>query len=288
MTIRLLAALGAALALVACGGGGGGGVSQPIADIAPIVSAAGGEPLSLSSSQIKAELSRRVNTADTLLGTDIYDLGGYQIASTACSGTVCQVSILGNTVLVALSDLDFNAGTYESVMTRNGVSIVQGAGRATEDGITSESLGWGGWLDHAAFLIAGEAATDTEGYGLAGVYGLSFGDATGSVPVSGSASWRGVMAGYHFPRDEGHQGDATLTADFASSSIDVAFTNVRDVETGAQRASFGFNDVPLSGAGFTSRVGGRIEGAFYGPNHAEVGGIFEHGSTIGAFGAKRQ
>ena len=93
---------------------------------------------------------------------------------------------------------------------------------------------------------------------------------------------------YNFPRAEGHQADAVLTADFAASNIDVAFTNVRDIETGAARAGFGFSDVPLSGTGFASRVGGRIEGAFYGPAHAEVGGTFEHGNTIGAFGAIRE
>ena len=34
--------------------------------------------------------------------------------------------------------------------------------------------------------------------------------------------------------------------------------------------------------------GDTIAGTFYGPSHLEVGGAFEYGSMIGAFGATRQ
>ncbi len=96
------------------------------------------------------------------------------------------------------------------------------------------------------------------------------------------------MVGADIARGEGHLGNATLTVDFANSNIDVAFSNVRDVETGTARSDFIFNDVPMRAGGFASNVGGRIEGAFYGLDHAEVGGIFEARNTVGAFGAKRQ
>ncbi len=287
MITRLIFALTTALTLTACGGGsggGGGGSGEPIMNTNPIRTAAGGEPLNLSSGQIKAVVAQRVNAADTLLGTDIFTIDGSRVTSTSCSGAVCQASGLG---VVTLSDFDTDA-TYEAVMTKNGVAVVQGVERATGDGTTAESLVWGGWLDHTGFLVGGVSDTDPGGYGEAVVYGLSLGNATGSVPVSGSATWHGIMVGYNFSREEGHQGDALLTADFAASNIDVAFTNVRDIETGTARSGFRFSDVPMSGTGFASHVGGRIEGAFYGPGHSETGGIFEHGNTIGAFGAKRQ
>ena len=31
-----------------------------------------------------------------------------------------------------------------------------------------------------------------------------------------------------------------------------------------------------------------IKATFYGPNHEEVGGVFERDNIVGAFGAKRQ
>lgn len=285
MTVPRIIVTFAALTLAACGGGGGGGsVPQPVPDTRPIVSAVGGQSLNLSSVQIGAELTLQANLADTMRSTDFHTIDGDLLASTTCRGAVCRV--LG--VEIYPSDFDFGAGTFEAVTVLNGVSIVQGASRQTMDGETETSAGWGGWLDHTAFLVVGEAIEDAEGYGVGAGFGVSLGVAAGNVPVSGSATWRGVMIGYDFPRDEGLLGDAALTADFATASVDVVFSDVHELETGAARAGFGFNDVPLSGTGFASRVGGRIEGAFYGPSHAEVGGIFEHGNTIGAFGAQRQ
>ncbi len=119
------------------------------------------------------------------------------------------------------------------------------------------------------------------------------GNDTGSRPVGGSATWRGVMVGADYARNEGFQGDATLTADFAASNVDVAFTNIHEAMTGSPRNSIRFNDVPFTADGFSSgsRTGSRfIDGTFYGPNHAEVGGVFEtdNGNKFGFFGAKRQ
>ena len=35
-------------------------------------------------------------------------------------------------------------------------------------------------------------------------------------------------------------------------------------------------------------TGNRIQGGFYGPNHAEAAGIVEQNGIVGAFGAKRR
>lgn len=86
---------------------------------------------------------------------------------------------------------------------------------------------------------------------------------------------------------QGLQGDATLTVDFAASNLDARFTNIHDDEL-TRRGDIRFEDVAMTDNGFASRANCRIEGAFYGPNHAEAGGIFERGRTIGAFGAERQ
>ena len=36
------------------------------------------------------------------------------------------------------------------------------------------------------------------------------------------------------------------------------------------------------------KISDRISGQFYGPNHEEVGGVFERNMIVGAFGAKRE
>ena len=289
MWTKILAAVAAALMLSACGGGGGSSSGdsdgqQPVVNISPIIAATGGDPLNLSSSQIKAELRPILSGADTLLATDVHFVGGGRYAGVTCQGSTC--SALGSTIYI--SDFDVDSATYEAVMTRHGVKIAQGTGSASVGEGTETYLLYGGWLEHSAFLVEAdiyEEGGETRG-GIA--YGTFFGDATGSAPVAGSAIWRGVMVAGEMLRQEAMQGDATLTADFAASNIDVAFTNIHEVDTGAARASIRFADVPMTGDGFASRANGRIEGKFYGPGHAEAGGIFERGHTIGAFGAKRQ
>ena len=86
------------------------------------------------------------------------------------------------------------------------------------------------------------------------------------------------------------RGDADLTiADLAAPSLDVAFTGIRDTDAGGQRADMIWTGIPLTGGSFDSGFDGNsIQGKFYGPNHQEVGGIFERDKVIGAFGAKRQ
>ena len=61
------------------------------------------------------------------------------------------------------------------------------------------------------------------------------------------------------------------------------------LDTGDQRSDMVWKDVPITDGGFgTGSDGDSIQGNFYGPNHQEIGGIFERDQVIGAFGAKRQ
>ena len=253
---------------------------QPIDDTSTIRNAIGGDPISLSSDEIKSGLGARLDNADSLLLTDIY---GTVPERSVCQGGVCNVA--GSNVY--LSDVDVSA-TYEAVMSRYGVDVAQGRSISTEGDVTTDSQAYGAWADHNFFFIELDTYSTDAGVYATSMYGASIGDATGSVPASGSATWKGVVVAIEMVREEGYQGDAILTANFAAFDLDVMFTNMHDVETGQARASISFDDVPLTTDGFASRADGRIEGKFYGPDHAEAGGIFERGNTIGAFGAKRQ
>lgn len=297
MKTRVLVALGAALVLTACGGGGGDGPGAPGAggtpanpevSVAERRAAFGGDPLDLSSAQVSASLQARAAAADRLLLSDFsgVDLSGPYRRETRCSGGVC---VSGET-RVTIADLDLTQD-YEALMVRDGVSVAAGsAERALPDGGRRFDVGFGGWLEHSVFaanLITQEGA----GGATAVFFGTSVGTESGSAPLSGSAIWRGFMTGLDasdVANARRLQGDALLTANFAASSLDVRFTNVRDEDLG-HRADIRFDDVPLTASGFARRGADRqVSGTFYGPDHVEAGGVFEAGGVVGAFGARRQ
>ncbi|MCY3728073.1 MAG: transferrin-binding protein-like solute binding protein [Nitrospira sp.] len=125
--------------------------------------------------------------------------------------------------------------------------------------------------------------------------GVSIGQVNDTNPVGGNATWRGVMVGGRIGEtaDFGDpvRGDATLTFDFTNVDVDVAFTNirsVRDVDVPPTYPNMTWQNLPVRngrfGGGFDTPT---IEGRFYGPNHEEVGGIFQRDRVVGAFGAQR-
>ncbi len=46
--------------------------------------------------------------------------------------------------------------------------------------------------------------------------------------------------------------------------------------------------VGTNGTFARGQSGGRIQGGFYGPDHAEAAGVFEQSGIVGAFGAPRR
>ncbi|MXX88867.1 MAG: transferrin-binding protein-like solute binding protein [Boseongicola sp. SB0677_bin_26] len=86
------------------------------------------------------------------------------------------------------------------------------------------------------------------------------------------------------------RGDAGLTIrDFAHPRLDVAFTNIEDVDAGWQLDDMRWDNVPMVRGGFRYGTDGNsVEGKFFGPDHEEAGGIFERDQVIGAFSAKRR
>ena len=85
------------------------------------------------------------------------------------------------------------------------------------------------------------------------------------------------------------RGDADLTiADFTNPTVGVAFSDIRDLDTEGSRGDMTWSGISLTNGSFgTGTDGDSVEGRFHGPNHEEVGGIFERAQVLGAFGAKR-
>ena len=300
MNIRiLLAAVASAIVLAACGGGGGG--SGPAASMSAPSSAdnsaeleefralVGGEQLNLTSAQISSALRGRQGAADRFLATDGISLslsGASRRVAVTCAGAICSADGMA----FSPADLEFSDQSYVAVMTRNGVSMTAGASRAPsgEDGTDLSAEIYGGWLEHNAFLVERETLVGADNVAqLVEIFALSIGRESGSNPVSGSATWVGTMAGMDTATVQILHGDTELTANFASSNVDVSFTGIYDDES-QRRADIIWDDVPMTSDGFASRAQGRIEGTFYGPGHEEVGGVFERNEIVGAFGAKRQ
>ena len=122
-------------------------------------------------------------------------------------------------------------------------------------------------------------------------YSQSVGNDSGTRP-SGSATWRGIMVGGtgDIAGDiDVIQGDATVTYDIRRDDLDVYFTNVYNLDTRARFMDLRWSDlsVDADGSFYQLTATREIHGRFYGPSHAEVGGIFTHPEAIGAFGAKR-
>lgn len=179
----------------------------------------------------------------------------------------------------------------------------------TKDGITlfrqtrAQNV-LGSVMDHSAFASfvkkdkvgsyipgnVGGIVTYTTRYGVAG------GDLTGSRPVT--ATWRGLMVGHtHASGDEPFNellGDSALAYDAGAGTVDVSLTGISNL-TKNRAHSIESITVPGLAVNATGEFAGgavtEINGAFYGPTHAETAGTIYHsgaGAFSGAFGAKRQ
>ncbi|MCY4420121.1 MAG: hypothetical protein OXC42_02535 [Gammaproteobacteria bacterium] len=154
--------------------------------------------------------------------------------------------------------------------------------------------GYGGWMDYSFFYldvwnpVSDDPLRPSEST-FTSVY--SIGNASGSNPLSGSATWTGVMAGIDENEDAttfGNlvTGNATVTIDnFSTPRVGVALSSISDVATGKSHADIAWSGLSLNSGAFSASG---LSGLFYGPNHEEVGGIFLRNQISGAFGAARQ
>ena len=253
---------------------------------------------------IQATISQIAGSADSILASDVLNNvsdGGQTMPvrfDTTCAADSCTARYNGvEHVRVSVSELDALDPNidWQRTAVQQGVPVVEGRGELTESGISVDMTLLGGWLDHNFFAVQLEGVThdSSDGVEVAGVeagYAYSIGNATGANPtLSGNATWRGGMVGGTVGSGRSLvRGDATLTLDMAQMAMDAAFTNIRDAGSGQSRADMMWDGLAVTNGTFgTDRQGDSMQGQFYGPNHEEVGGIFERDQIIGAFGAFR-
>ena len=219
---------------------------------------------------------------------------------TQCSGSRCTVTepLRGTVDTIELANTPLRQGAATAMGSKHGMTLVEES--STHTGADLASLG--AWLEHSSFAILSESQMGEEGT-VEVLYGIALGElaGTGLGPIPGTAAWAGIMVGTSVSGDargERLVGDAVLTYDFPSwvgapgPSLDVAFGGIRNIDRGmaheVETVLFENVSVGQDGTFATGQSGARIEGAFYGPGHAEAAGIFEQSDIVGAFGARRQ
>ena len=158
---------------------------------------------------------------------------------------------------------------------------------------------YGAWMDHsAAFLSRFGGGDANTGFFIASAFGSRSEE---PLPVEGSATWTGAMVGVDVVTTDRYAGRTNLAATFGEGQrMDVSFTDIANVETGAVREDIVFSDLAAVGLYDGGRFFGHsghddfdrapiyLDGWFFGPDHAEAAGVFGYNELIGAFGAKRQ
>ena len=277
----------------------------PVADAAAARSLVGGSALSWSPSEILNRINRIVDDIGT--GTTTFSFGGgYYAGDPAVSTCTDQVFNARNPSFIerVCSDVE-----YQPVMTyqHGGIPIVQARALVSPDSSLhkEEEIAIGGILDHGYFMVT----LEREYFQLGGITGAeSFlprrEDSTDAVSTG---RWEGALVGTGNSATSPLYrqfiiGDVDVTVALAqgiSSSprnrdIDVAFSNVRNVDTGAA--------VTLSHTewdwetrcckrvrtSIADDAPGYIHMDFQGPNDEEAFGVFYTEEAIGAFGAKKQ
>ena len=142
----------------------------------------------------------------------------------------------------------------------------------------------GRWMEHGVF-----AMTDGGG-GQTGSVAVSFGSSFGTVPSwGGGATWAGSMVGVDEGTGDRVAGEAMIDVDdFADPDVDIALTGIAGAN-GVTWSPLRWQNVSLDAGRFrSSDASGFVAGLLYGPDHEEVGGVFERDRLRGAFGASLQ
>lgn len=239
----------------------------------------------LTAGDVKLGTIARVEFATAVLASDqhVFRFDGESSRTfTKCDGTVCGVSPISAGIEGALqrarSDPRFDFGSHhftqrleDSLELKpqsepvHGVLLVEGFGLRTTGERAFRAKFYGGWLDEGAFFVNRAILTvrDERGQpiGLGTVFDASAlgvaNDVTPAVAQGMSGTWKGMMVGAdvsdNVTRGQFVRGDATLRVDdFANPKVDVAFSNLHDMETGARLSG---RTIPAWEAGQSTEYG---------------------------------
>ena len=289
-------AMAAALSLAACAGGGDS-ASERTPTVGEIRDLTGlSEPVETAAAQQARQQGNSARADSLVLSTThveavLPDETRRFRLLPECAGPRCELldPVTGETDRIDLATSPIVRGEAEAIGSAHGITLLSETGRHM--GLDRTSLG--AWMEHGSFGIFNDRVTGEE-IESSFAYALALGDLT-NRPLTGSATWLGIMVGTPTAGDD--QGDrlvgtAALNYDMDAGGLDAAFSGIRNIDRGAAHSTETvlFSDLEVGSDGTFSRgqSGARIQGAFYGPDHAEAAGIFEQSDIVGAFGARRQ
>ncbi len=288
-------AAAAALSLAACGGSGDSASEGPLTsgEIRALTGlSAPTEPPEAAQERSQDIFAR----ADSLIMSTIHgETGNAEFPTfrhmTQCGGTRCTVTepLSGAVDTIELVNTPLRHGAATAIGSKHGITLMSES--STHTGADLASLG--AWIEHSSFAILNERQTGEEGT-VDVWYGIGMGDLT-DRPLTGSATWLGIMVGTPIAGDDRGDrlvGTAALNYDMSVGGLDAGFSGIKNIDRGTAHSveTVIFSDLAVEPDGTFARgqSGARIQGGFYGPGHAEAAGIFEQSNIVGAFGAKRQ
>ena len=299
--------------LTACGGGGGGGGGVSVGELAdgwlpPLETARAqneralavlpevdSEFISSTYSENSVPDSPRTTIRHRCTGTETGCLAFHPTGGNEDGEPATRVPADGKLVV---------EGTQTRFRSRNGVTLVRThrntVSPAPGDTTTGRETRLGAWMEHSHFRFhqaSAERLSPTY-FGDRTSFAYAYGDLTRSVPAA-SATWKGVMVGGQAfgggVGSGGHMlvGNAELVFDMESATLDARFSGIVNADRRDEPHSVtgvSFSGVPVDGTGIFRQGGddSRIQGGFYGPDHAETVGVFEKAGIVASFGAKRE
>ena len=306
----------ALVSLAACGGGGGTTTTDASGNTIRTTNYPNWAVSNTSSARAIAqgEISNRTVAELNNLGLSLRSSATRFIASdflagltgtveryrTTCFGRTCTVNLPTGSIPVSLDDPVPGGSEDQRLFSRNGIDILQSRLRLENSpttGLHQNTVVVGGILDYSSFSV--EVGWLYQGTQLTDIVAISssagFSPSTNPSSSISTATWTGAMVGIDYSTGTLNRlnvlhGDANIVVRGLDTTptVDVNFSRVRNLNTGASHTLFGWSNIPLSNGNFRRDTGiSKIEGTFYGSEHQEVGGHFEQGRIIGAFGGKR-
>lgn len=256
--------------------------------------ACGGSPAPSEETLAIRDYTRIASNATHILFTDWIDRRpgstGPERVSVDCRGEYCEAG--DSETLYANRVVSVDPEQITVLPDTNGIST----GIENFEGFGIEAHNFVGWMEYGFFASSsrtyvGESHPDR---GTIRMFATAIGDAPLTNPEM-EATWTGFVSA----RDDAAvtafdsyvTGDARISVRIGEQVMaDVHLTGMVNATTGQRHGDLVYEDMAVTGGQFSHHHADndRLSGVFYGPNHEEVGGIFEHPQgLLGAYGGKR-
>lgn len=240
------------------------------------------------------DYERIAGNANLLLSTDrinyVPDRTEPERVSVECRGSYCSV---GYSAFIRSNKV---VPVFTEDLTLLGESNGVNAAIEVYEGKFNDAHTFGGWMDYSlfastVFLYTSDLDPDQ---GVIQAFATITGNTTDTNPLT-EATWQGFVSA----RDDAVNpdlasyvtGDARISVSIDGSVLaDVHLSDLANVSTGQTYRDVIFEDLEVTEGQFRRYHADddRISGAFYGPNHEEVGGVFEStGGLLGSYGGRK-